>query len=90
MSRTLEAPPDITVACMLLKAFVTPVDTPSTSPSSTTSIVIEFNKPTTGGSFAHPASISYGPTSTVVCAYADANPNPRINRPIIAIICFTT
>jgi hypothetical protein len=47
-------------------------------------MVMEFSIPTTGGSSCHPTSISYGPTSMVVCAYAKEKLNPKTIKPAIA------
>ena len=84
ISSTLDAPPETTVASIFLNAFVTPMETPSTSPGSLMSMVIALSIPTTGGSSCHPTSISYGPTSTVVCAYAKEKLNPKAINPTIA------
>ena len=59
MSSVLVAPPEISVAVILLKALFTPVLSPSFSPDSAISITILFGKLTTGGSSPQPASISY-------------------------------
>ena len=48
------------------------------------SIVIALSIPTTGGSSYHPTSISYRPTSMVVCAYAKEKLNPKAINPTMA------
>ena len=54
----------------MANAFRTPVLTPSRSPGMLTSKTNVLRMPTTGGSVPQPASISYSPTLTVVCANA--------------------
>jgi len=60
------------------------METPSISPGSLISMVMAFSIPTTGGSSCHPTSISYGPTSMVVCAYTEEKPNPKTIKPTMA------